>query len=351
MAEDPPAAGARHEDIRSLADIRRLFATFGGPDLHAIAACRAREAELTKPAGALGRLEALSEWVCAWQGRHPPRLDRVRALVFAGNHGIADQGVSPFPAAVTRQMVETFARGQAAINQLCRTFAVELAVHPLDLDRPTADFTADAAMDEAQCAAAFAAGFAAARDGADLLCLGEMGIGNTTAAAALAMALYGGAADDWTGPGTGAYGEVRRRKVAVVAAGVARHAAAAVDPIDLLRRLGGRELAAIAGAITAARITGIPVLLDGFVASAAAAVVAASRPNGIDHCRIGHLSAEPGHRRLLDWLGQDALLDLGMRLGEASGAVLAVGLVRAAIACHRGMATFDEAGVAGRAAP
>ncbi len=351
MAEDSPAARARQADIRTLADIRRLFASFGGPDLPAIAACRAHEAKLTKPAGALGRLEALSEWVCAWQGRHPPRLDQVRALVFAGNHGIAARGVSAFPATVTRQMVDAFARGQAAINHLCRTFDVDLAVYPLDLERPTADFTTGAAMDEAECAAAFAHGFAAARDGGDLLCLGEMGIGNTTAAAALAMALYGGGADDWTGPGTGAYGELRQRKLAVVEAGVARHAAAAIDPIDLLRRLGGRELAAIAGAITAARIAGIPVLLDGFVATTAAAVIAASRPNGIDHCRIGHVSAEPGHRRLLDWLGQDALLDLGMRLGEASGAVLAVGLVRAAIACHRGMATFDEAGVASRTAP
>jgi nicotinate-nucleotide--dimethylbenzimidazole phosphoribosyltransferase len=351
MAETQPAAAGPTPPIGRLADVRRLLSAFSGPDSAAIAACRAREAQLTKPAGALGRLEGLSEWVCAWQGRHPPRLERVRAVVFAGNHGVAARGVSAYPASVTVQMVAAFRAERAAVNQLCRTFGVELAVHPLDLDRPTADITEGPAMTEDECAAAFACGFAAAATGGDLLCVGEMGIANTTAAAALAMALYGGNAEDWTGPGTGVHGEARQRKVAAVRAAVDRHAGDAVDPIDLLRRLGGRELAAMTGAVAAARLVSMPVLLDGFVACAAAAVLAAMRPDGIDHCRVAHVSAEPGHRRLLDWLDQRPLLDLEMRLGEASGAVLAVGLVRAAVACHLGMATFGEAGVSGPAGP
>jgi nicotinate-nucleotide--dimethylbenzimidazole phosphoribosyltransferase len=349
MAEDPRASGPFSGEFVTLADIRRLLKVLPGPDLAALAACRAREAKLTKPPGALGQLEALSEWLSAWQGRHPPRSDRVRALVFAGNHGIAARGVSAYPAAVTAEMVGAFQRGQAAINQLCRAFSVELGVEAIDLERPTRDFTRDAAMTEAECATAFSRGFAAAGAGGDLVCVGEMGIGNTTAAAALAMALFGGDATEWTGPGTGLAGKAWEQKCRVVADAVALHGPQATDPIDLLRRLGGREMAAIAGAVVAARLSHQPVLLDGFVATAAAAVITAARPSGIDHCRVAHVSAEPGHRRLLEWLDQQPLLDLGMRLGEASGAVLAVALVRAAVACHTGMATFDEAGVSGSA--
>lgn len=348
MANERGAPSSGSEGRATLADIRRRLATLEGPDLAAAGACRAREAQLAKPAGALGRLETLSEWLCAWQHAYPPRLERVRALVFAGNHGIAARGVSAYPAAVTAEMVKAFERGQAAINQLCRTFGVALDVLPLALDRPTADFTETAAMTEAECAEAFAFGFAQGAAGGHLLCIGEMGIANTTVAAALSLALFGGAAEEWTGPGTGARGEIRRRKLEAVRAGVDRHAASAADPVDLLRRLGGRELAAMAGAIVGARTARTPVLLDGFVAGAAAAVIAAARPGGIDHCQFGHVSAEPGHRRLLDWLGKRPLLDLELRLGEATGAVLAVPLVRAAVACHVGMATFAEAGVSGR---
>lgn len=328
--------------VTSFADIRRLAADLPAADAAATAAWTAREPQLTKPAGALGRLEEISAWLCAWQGSHPPRAAKPRCVVFAGNHGVAAQGVSAFPAEVTVQMVANFQAGGAAINQLCRNFGTELTVIALELDRPTADFTQAAAMSEAECVAAFAEGMAAVGT-PDLLCVGEMGIANTTAAAAVAAALFGGKAEDWTGKGTGVEGEAMRRKIAAVAAGLARHLPA--DPLQVLARLGGRELAAMAGAVFAARFARVPVLLDGYVCTAAAAVLEALRPGALDHCLAAHASAEPGHRRLLDRLGKAPLLDLGMRLGEASGAALAVGVVQAAVACHTGMATFGEAGV------
>ena len=334
--------------INSLDSVRRLLGELPGPDRTAMAATRTREACLTKPEGALGRLEELTVWLSGWQCRHPPRCESVHAAIFAGNHGLAAHGVSAYPQAVTAQMVENFRSGGAAVNQLCQAFDVGLKVHAFDLDKPTADVLQAPAMSETDCAAALAAGAQVVPSAADVLCLGEMGIGNTAAAAALTCALYGGEAAGWTGPGTGVSGITHVRKAAVVAAAVARHRDAAIDPLDLLRRLGGWEMAAIAGAVLAARFARVPVILDGFVACAAAAPLAALRPDALDHCQVGHLSAEPGHRRLLDWLDKTPLLRLDMRLGEASGAVLAVPLLRAAVACHTGMATFGEAGVAGR---
>jgi nicotinate-nucleotide--dimethylbenzimidazole phosphoribosyltransferase len=187
----------------------------------------------------------------------------------------------------------------------------------------------------------------AVEPGIDALAVGEMGIANTTVAAALCMALFGGDAAAWTGPGTGVVGAALETKREVVAAAVARHRPAAHDPFDLLRRLGGLEFAAMVGAVLAARMGRVPVVLDGFSAGAAAAVLYAIDPRALDHCVAGHVSAEPGHRRLLEKIGKPALLDLGMRLGEASGATLALALLKAAVACHTGMASFAEAGVSG----
>lgn len=326
-------------------DIDLLFC-MPDADHEAATAAKARETQLTKPPGALGRLEDLAVWLAMWQGR-PPRVESIHARVFAGNHGISTHGVSAFPAEVTAQMVANFAHGGAAINQLCRAFGVELDVHPIDLAHPTAAMTHAPAMDETEFLAAFNVGYAGELETVDLLCLGEMGIGNTTVAAALCLALFGGDAADWTGPGTGVGGAALAHKTAVVAAAVARHRHAR-DPLDLLRRLGGREFAAIAGAILAARWARVPVVLDGFVCTAAAAALEVHRPGALDHCLVGHVSTEPGHRRLLDRLDKRPLLDLDMRLGEASGAVLAAAIVRAAAACHGGMATFAEAGVTSR---
>jgi nicotinate-nucleotide--dimethylbenzimidazole phosphoribosyltransferase len=334
--------------VARLSDLRRLLAALPEADADAVRRARERERTLTKPPGALGRLEELTEWLAGWQGRHPPCLKEVAARVFAANHGVVAHGVSAYPAAVTAQMVENFAGGGAAVNQLCETFGVQLKVCALDLDRPSRDFTLEPALSEAEFADAFQSGLDEAENGLDLLCLGEMGIGNTTAAAALAHALFGGRASAWTGPGSGVAGERLATKARVVAAGARRHCDEAEDALDLLRRLGGRELAAIAGAVVGARLRRIPVLLDGFVCTAAAAPLAAMRSDALDHCRIAHVSAEPGHRLLLRRLGQRPLLDLGMRLGESSGAVVAVGLLRAAVACHVGMATFAGAGVSER---
>jgi nicotinate-nucleotide--dimethylbenzimidazole phosphoribosyltransferase len=341
-------AALRNGPIASLASFRAELRALPGPDAAAAEAARAREAQLTKPAGALGRLEALAIWLAAWQGRHPPSLENPLCLVFAGNHGVAARGVSAYPSEVTRQMVANFAAGGAAINQLCKAYGAVLEVIPLELERPTADLCAAPAMSESDCAAALAAGWSAVRPGHDLLLVGEMGIGNTTSASALCAALFGGGGADWAGPGTGVDAKGVGRKAEAVDAALACHGAALADPLEALRRLGGRELAAIAGAVAAARRQRIPVILDGFVATAAAAPLIKLAPGTLDHCLAGHVSAEPGHRRLLAAIGKEPLLSLGMRLGEASGAAMALGVLRGALAAHRGMATFAEAGVSGK---
>jgi nicotinate-nucleotide--dimethylbenzimidazole phosphoribosyltransferase len=337
------------EPAANLDEIRALLTHLPGPDLEAGTAAAARQAQLTKPKGSLGRLEELAIWLAKWQARHPPRLDHPRTLVFAGNHGVAVRGVSAYPAAVTAQMVQNFIAGGAAVNQLCRVFDAGLKVYEMNLDTPTGDIVVEPAMSEEECTKAMAYGMMAVEPGIDALALGEMGIGNTTAAAALCAGLFGGAAELWTGPGTGVTGTALAAKRAAVAEAVERHRNSARDPFDLLRRLGGLELAAITGSVMAARLGRVPVVLDGFASTAAAAVLFAVDPHALDHCVVGHVSAEPGHRRLLEHISQRALFDLRMRLGEASGATLGFAMLKAAVACHTGMATFAEAGVSGPA--
>jgi nicotinate-nucleotide--dimethylbenzimidazole phosphoribosyltransferase len=332
----------------SLDEFRSLCREMPHGDDRAAAVVRARQLTLTKPPGSLGQLEELAEWLARWQAREMPRLDRVEVVVFAGNHGVVAQGVSPYPSEVTAQMVANFARGGAAINQLATNAGATLRVIPLELDKPTRDMTTDAAMDEAAFLAAVSAGFSAVAPQTDLLALGEMGIGNTTAAAALAAALFGGNGERWAGRGTGVDGAGLARKQAVVNAALLRHAEDLSDPLRIAMTVGGRELAAILGAVVAARLQRIPVLLDGFVCTAAAAPLARLVTGGLDHSRAAHISAEAGHRLLLEALGLTALLDLGMRLGEGSGAALAIPILRASLACHRGMATFSEASVQNR---
>ena len=337
--------------VGSFADIRALSTQLPSVDAQALAAAHGREPELLKPKGALGRLETIAAWLAGWQGQHPPELDRAAIFVFAGNHGITGQGVSAYPATVTAQMVQSFEAGGAAINQLARESDAELTVIPLDLERPTADFTKKPALDEADCLAAFNRGLTAPPDELDIIAVGEMGIGNTTVAAALCTALFGGDAVDWVGPGTGVDAAGLARKAEVIDRALEQHASRLGDPLEVLRCLGGRELAAICGAILAGRLRRTPVILDGYVATAAAAVLQKLAPGALDHCIAGHVSAEPGHRRLLAELGMTPVLDLGMRLGEASGAALALAIVRGAVACHNNMATFADAGVAGRVEP
>ncbi|MFO6465671.1 nicotinate-nucleotide--dimethylbenzimidazole phosphoribosyltransferase [Jannaschia sp. KMU-145] len=329
-------------DLSSFAAIRDALAAAPAPDRAARVGAAERNGQLTKPPGALGRLEDLALWYAGWRGDARPRLERPQILVFAGNHGVAAQGVSAFPPEVTVQMVANFRAGGAAINQLADLAGARMDVHALDLDRPTADFTQGPAMSEAEMAGAFATGWTAVDPEADLVVTGEMGIGNTTAAAAIAAALLGGTG--WAGRGTGVDDAGLARKEDAVTR--ALDANSGRTGLEVLAALGGRELAAMAGAIAGARAARIPVILDGFICGAAALCLGAEAEDALDHCVAGHLSAEGAHARMLEALGMTPLLSLGLRLGEGSGAALAIQVLRGALACHSGMATFAEAGVA-----
>jgi nicotinate-nucleotide--dimethylbenzimidazole phosphoribosyltransferase len=337
-------------DFTSFSDLRAVCLDLPSGHPAASSAVAQREAVLTKPPNSLGRLEDLVAWLAHWQGHAPPRLGRVEILVFAGNHGVTKLGVSAYPAEVTAQMVANFASGGAAINQLATTCGAELRVIPLSLEVPTADFTQTAAMTESEFIAAVTAGYEAVSPDSDLVCLGEMGIGNTTAAAAIAAALFGGGGARWAGRGTGVDDQGLVRKREVIDAALARHSGLLHDPLAIAAAFGGRELAAILGACLAARRQRIPVVLDGFVCTAAVAPLSKLRTDTLSHAIAGHVSAEAGHRMLLEELGLEPLVDLNMRLGEASGAAVALLVLRAALACHTGMASFAEAGVSDKPA-
>ena len=332
-------------EFNDLDGFRALLGAAPGPVALALAGARARNQQLTKPPGALGRLEDLAIWYGGWRGSDRPAINAAQVIVFAGNHGVTAQGVSAFPAEVTEQMVLNFQAGGAAINQLAALADARLDVIALELDHPTGDFTVCPAMDESECVSALKRGWDAVDPSGDLLVVGEMGIGNTTSAAAICTALYGGAAADWTGRGTGVDDARLDTKIRVVAQGAARHSAGARDGLDILARLGGREIAAMAGAMAAARALSIPVILDGFICCAAAACLQRTDAGALDHTVAGHQSAEGAHGDLLEKLGKAPLLSLGLRLGEGSGAALALHILKAAVACHSGMATFAEAGV------
>lgn len=330
-------------DFSSFDALARWIARLPTFDDDVAAEARARQANLTKPPRALGRLEDIAEFMAGWQRHAKPTVERAHAIVFAGNHGVCAQGINPFPQAVTAQMVANFQSGGAAINQLCQHSGAELQVVPLDLDQPTADFTQNSALTELACLAAMQAGFRAVPEGVDLLLLGEMGIGNSTVSAALCHTLFGETPDVWTGPGTGADASIMQRKREVVA--IARRNYTGLHPFAVLAGIGGREQAALCGAVLAARHRRVPVLLDGFICCAAVAPLFALDPAILAHCLISHRSREPGHKQLLDAMQQPPLLDLDMALGEGSGSALALNIVKAALACHNGMATFADAGV------
>ncbi|WP_170532873.1 nicotinate-nucleotide--dimethylbenzimidazole phosphoribosyltransferase [Ruegeria atlantica] len=333
-------------ELNDLKTLRDALSQAPGSNDAALQGAADRNGQLTKPPGALGRLEELAIWYAGWRGDARPQILAPQVIVFAGNHGVTAQGVSAFPPDVTVQMVMNFEHGGAAINQLAKAAGATMDVHALELDRPTADFTAGPAMSEEDLLSALRAGWTAVDPKSDLLVVGEMGIGNTTPAAAIACALFGGEASDWTGRGTGVDDAGLANKTRVVAEGVALHAASG-DGLEILRRLGGREIAAMAGAIAAARVLCIPVILDGFICSAAAACLADVSAAALDHAVAGHQSAEGAHGAVLEKLGKQPLLNLGLRLGEGSGGALAINILKSAVACHSGMATFAEAGVSG----
>lgn len=334
------------------------------PDADAAARATAHQGRLTKPAGALGRLETLAVQLAAWQGTERPSLQHVRACVFAADHGVAAQGVSAYPQAVTARMVANFLSGGAAASVLAREQGVVLEVVNLGTAQPvasgpglvnspiaamTGDFTRTAAMSAVQCDTALSAGRDAVRRaagaGARLFIAGEMGIGNTTAAAALAGGLLQLPATRLAGPGTGLAPDGVRHKAQVIERALALHGAHCTDPLEALRRLGGFEIAAIAGAALVGAQIGLPLLVDGFIATAAVLVACRLQPAVRDWCLFAHASAEPGHQALLQALDAQPLLSLGLRLGEGSGALTALPLLRLACAVHGGMATFEAAGL------
>lgn len=318
-------------------DFRNLLSNL--PEGNADAAETVRDLfSRARSAGSLGRVEDIAVWLAEWTGKAQPSVLRPQAAIFAGNHGVAAaRSISPRPVEATAADVELCAAGGAAINQICMAYDIGLKVFDLALHLPTEDITVKPALDERGCAATMAFGMEAIAGGADLMCIGDMGVGNTTVAAALSAALCGGAGKDWVGPGSGADSAMQARKAAAVDAALGLHAAHLSDPLEVLRRLGGREVAAIAGAILAARVERIPVIIDGYAATAAAAVLHTANPSALDHCLLAQATTEPGHVRLIGELGLEPLLDFHMSQAEGTGAALAGGIVRAAALTASGL--------------
>ncbi len=322
--------------------LRDALDTLPGPDEAAGAAVRARAADILRPTGALARLDEVAVWVAEWQGTERPAVRRPAALIFAADHGVSAAGVSRYPADVTAAMLAAYRAGRSTITAFAAIAGASVEAVDVGVGRPTGDIRFEAAMSPERFDEAVAAGRRAVEHlDTDLLVLGEMGIGNTTAAAAVAAALGGGEVAAWVGRGTGLDDEGMARKREAVREAV-RRIAGILDPLEVLREVGGAELAAMASAIVTARLRRLPVLVDGYVVTAAALPLHLTRVGALDHCLVGHCSAEPGHRRLLERLGKEPLLDLEMRLGEGSGAMAAVPLVAMACAGVTEVPTFAE---------
>ncbi|UTO29235.1 nicotinate-nucleotide--dimethylbenzimidazole phosphoribosyltransferase [Bartonella harrusi] len=322
-------------------DFRALLTNLPIADEFSMMLAKRRQEKLTKIQGAMGKLRDIAVWYAGWRGAEKPVIKRPLVAIFSGNHGIIEENVTSFPQSMTQKMVQNFASGGAAINQICIAYDLGLKIFDLALEYPTMNITKDAAMDERSAAATMAFGMESIAGGTDLLCIGEMGIGNTTIASALCLALFGGEVEEWTGDDMGFDGEFYQRKIAAVKTAVSLHKDYFNDPFEIMRRLGGREIAAMIGAILAARMEKIPVILDGFVATAAAAVLYKIHPKALDHTLVGHLSSESGHHKLLKKISKEPLLDFKMRLGEGTGAAMAAGIVKAAVLTHAQMAVFE----------
>jgi nicotinate-nucleotide--dimethylbenzimidazole phosphoribosyltransferase len=321
-----------------------LLAELPAPDAAARRSVRLRTEKVIRPAGALAHLDEIAVWLAGWQRTPAPSVRRPAAIVFVADHGVTVEGVSAYPASVTASMLDALRSGVATAAVMARTIGAELSVVDVGVGRPTGNIVTEPALSEDRFASCFQQGRDAVADiECDLLAVGEMGIGNTTAAAAVCHALFGCRAEDWTGRGTGVTDEAYATKVEVVSSAVRR--IGETSPLEVLREVGGAELVAMAGAIVEARLRSIPVVLDGFVGTAAVAPLEVVRPGALDHCIAGHCSQEPGHRLLLEKLARVPLLDLGLRLGEASGALLAVPLVKLAAATVVEVATFDDLGI------
>ena len=323
-------------------DYHELTAELPAPDLESAASVQARIDDILRPPGALARLDDVAVWLASWQRKTSPDVTKPAGLVFAADHGVVAAGVTAYPADVTAAMVAAFEEGRATISAMAEVAGATLQVVDVGVGRPTANLIEEAALDAERFAVAFDAGRqAVANTDTDLLVVGEMGIGNTTPAAAIAAKLVGGEPAAWVGRGAGVDDEGLARKRLAVATAVQR-IDAITDPFEVLRHVGGAELAAIAGAVLEARRRSIPVLLDGFIVTAAVLPLFVANPAALAHCQAAHRSAEPGHVRLLDHLGLVPLLTLDMRLGEGSGAMAAVPLVKMAARAVTRVATFTE---------
>ena len=327
--------------------IAALLSAAPGIDQRARDQTAERARNVLRPLGALAALDAAAAWLAGWQRTPSPRVEKPALLLAAGDHGTASRGVSAYPQEVTAAMLSAIRSGAATSSVMARLVGAEMCVIDAGVGRPTADFTLEPAMSPQEFEESFSQGRSAAANlDCDLLAIGEMGIGNSTSAAAVAAAAAGGgpdAAAAWTGPGSGVSGAALAAKRRTVEAGLRR--TGPVPPLEALRQLGGREMVVLAGAVAEARRRSLPVVLDGFIATASAAPLEAAVPGALDHCLAAHVSAEPGHRRLLEWLGKTPLLDLDLRLGEGSGALMAVPLIRLAAASVVEVATFEEWGL------
>lgn len=334
------------------ADLSRRLRQLPAADAAKYMEARRHQSSLLKPRGSLGRLEQLALFMASWSQLDEPYVEDVAALIFAGNHGVTAQGVSPYPREVTAKLVELLGDhfNSTAIQVLAAEFDFDYQAHALDLEQPTGDISLGPAMTIDETIDAINAGAAAVEDlddNLDLALIGEVGIGNTTIAAALAARCCGGKGIDWAGPGTGLDAAGVALKARVVDRALELHGRGSKTAFDILMRLGGREQAAIAGAILAARHRRLPVMLDGFVVAASLAPLFLESSDVAAHCLVGHVSGEPGHRRLLSAMKLSPILDLGMALGEASGAALALPILKAAVNLHTSMATFADVGLDG----
>lgn len=326
-------------------NIAVLLSELPEPDTAAVAAVQERVARVLRPAGALARLDEVAVWLAGWQRSARPRVEAPAAVVFVANHGVAAEGVSAYSADVTEEMLRALRAGAATAAVMARALGVSLSVVDVGVGRPSGNLAREPALTEARFHECFAAGRrAVAGLETDLLVLGEMGIGNTTPASAVSAALFGGPAEEWTGRGTGIDDATFARKVAVVETG-SRRIGEGTEPLEVLRQVGGPEIVALAGAAVEARLRSVPLVLDGFVVTAACAALEAAQKGALDHCIAGHCSREPGHRLLLEKLGKEPLLDLGLGLGEGSGALASVPLLKLAAVCVTEVATFEEWGL------
>lgn len=322
--------------------LTEALATMPAGDVDAAVAVRARAADILRPAGALARLDELAAWVAEWQRSSTPTVRKPAALIFAADHGVASAGVSKYPVEVTAAMLAAYRAGRSTITAFAARAGATVTAIDVGVGRPTGDIRVEPALTPERFAEACDAGRLAVESvDCDLLALGEMGIGNTTAAAAVVAALAGGDVPGWVGRGTGVDDDGMSRKVAAVQAAVDRIAGVA-DPLEVLREVGGAELVALSAAVVTARHRHLPVLLDGYVVTASALPLASARPDALAHCQVGHCSAEAGHRQLIERLGMAPLLDLQMRLGEGSGAMAAVPLIAMACAGITDVPTFGE---------